>query len=151
MRHVPNLKADRYRAHLPGLPQERGENWGYFEIPTPKGRLRVVASDGIGGEHADQMPPEAVGWEHVSVSLATRCPTWPEMCLVKDLFWTETQVVVQFHPAKAQYVDIHPYTLHLWRHLTEPFPMPPAILVGPNSQADLDRLREEMRKEAERR
>ena len=26
------------------------------------------------------------GWEHVSVSLQNRCPTWDEMCRIKDIF-----------------------------------------------------------------
>ena len=46
--------------------------------------------------------PEAVvivaswggGWEHVSVSLARRCPTWEEMCMIKDLF-------VEYHPPRS--------------------------------------------------
>ena len=27
------------------------------------------------------------GWEHVSVSYRKRCPTWEEMCRVKDMFF----------------------------------------------------------------
>lgn len=38
------------------------------------------------------------GWEHVSVSLSNRCPTWEEMCMVKDIFWGEDECVIQFRP-----------------------------------------------------
>lgn len=55
------------------------------------------------------------GWEHVSVSLGNRCPTWDEMCFVKNLFWDEEDIAIQFHPAKSEYVNLHPYALHLWR------------------------------------
>lgn len=55
------------------------------------------------------------GWEHVSVSLGNRCPTWDEMCFVKNLFWDEEDMVIQFHPAKSEYINLHPYALHLWR------------------------------------
>jgi len=54
-------------------------------------------------------------WEHVSVALPRRCPTWDEMCMVKDIFWGEEECVIQFHPPKSQYVDLHPYCLHLWK------------------------------------
>jgi hypothetical protein len=57
-------------------------------------------------------------WEHVSVSVPgnARCPTWEEMCFIKDTFWNDEDCVVQFHPPKSQYVNVHPYVLHLWRH-----------------------------------
>lgn len=70
-------------------------------------------------------------WEHVSVSCPNRTPTWEEMCYVKDAFWQEGEGVVQFHPPKSQYVNHHPYCLHLWRNLKRPPLMPPSILVGP--------------------
>jgi len=66
--------------------------------------------------------------EHVSVSLKHRTPTWAEMCKVKDLFWDEDEVVVQYHPSKKDYVNNHQYCLHLWRHLD--MITPPSIMVG---------------------
>ena len=83
----------------------------------PKTELRVIASSGL-------------GWEHVSVSTATRCPTWEEMCLVKDLFWRGDEAVMQLHPPKADYVNNHAFCLHLWRPTEGAIPLPPSILVG---------------------
>jgi hypothetical protein len=127
MRHVPNLKIDRYREVHPDLgPSAFGENWGYFRIDTPNGILRVLASDGSEAiEH---------GWEHVSVSLGFRCPMWAEMCLVKDLFWDEEETVLQFHPPKSNYVNYHPYTLHLWKQIGVDAKLPPTNLIGPAAQ-----------------
>lgn len=77
-------------------------------------------------------------WEHVSVSLLTkseepclieRCPKWNEMQFVKDKFFKEDECVVQFHPAKKDYVNNHPYVLHLWRPIDGRFPTPPKELV----------------------
>lgn len=99
--------------------------------------LKVIAS--FGG-----------GWDHVSVSCPDRCPTWEEMCYVKDLFFDDEECVVQFHPPKSQYVNYHPRTLHLWRPQAAeerarlrddgpefpapgPLPMPPPIFVGPKT------------------
>lgn len=70
------------------------------------------------------------GWEHVSVSLARRCPTWEEMCMVKDIFWGEEECVVQFHPPRSEYVNRHPYCLHLWKKIGEEYETPPKEYVG---------------------
>jgi hypothetical protein len=76
------------------------------------------------------------GWEHVSVSIrrgdlssVSKLPTWDEMCKVKSIFWDPDDVVVQYHPAEADYVNIHPYTLHLWRLADNSMPEPPSIMV----------------------
>lgn len=69
------------------------------------------------------------GWEHVSVSLQNRCPTWDEMCRIKDIFWGEDECVVQFHPPKSEYVNLHPYCLHLWKKIGEKADLPPKEFV----------------------
>lgn len=93
---------------------------GAFEIPWGKITFRVICSDGA-------------GWEHVSVSLPLRCPTWEEMCYVKDLFWDEHECVMQLHPPKSEYVNNCPTCLHLWRPTSQLIPMPDSILVGVKS------------------
>ncbi len=109
-------------------------NNGAFFVPNRHARgddrripLRVIATDGLA------MPPgqeHLGGWEHVSVSLPNRCPTWAEMCFIKDIFWDLDDCVVQFHPPQSEYVNNHLYCLHLWRPIDRAFPMPPSILVG---------------------
>lgn len=69
------------------------------------------------------------GWEHVSVSYRKRCPTWEEMCRVKDMFFGPEEVVVQYHPRHSEYVNHHPYCLHLWRMRGEDFETPPMMFV----------------------
>ena len=73
----------------------------------------------------------AQGWEHVSVSTKSRCPTWEEMCFVKELFWLPEELVVQYHMPAAENVNIHDYCLHLWRNIYQTYPTPPSIFVGP--------------------
>lgn len=53
--------------------------------------------------------------EHVSVSLKDRDPTWEEMCFFKSQFWGEEDEVVQVHPKRSSYVNLHRHCLHLWR------------------------------------
>jgi hypothetical protein len=104
---------------------EMGANGAFLiEGPAPNWmKLKIIASDGT--------DPEAKGWEHVSVSTPNRCPNWIEMCFVKDLFWDDEETVVQFHPPHSEYVNCHPFTLHLWRHRWTPIATPPSYFVGP--------------------
>lgn len=55
------------------------------------------------------------GWEHVSVSFENRCPTFLEMSEIKNFFFKPDEVVFQIHPKKEDYINHHPYTLHMWR------------------------------------
>lgn len=101
-------------------------NNGAFEIPHYKisnYTINILASDGE-------------GWQHVSVSLycpdrkVERCPTWEEMCFVKSLFWDDEESVMQLHPPKSQWVNNHPYCLHLWKPDNIEIPLPDAMMVG---------------------
>lgn len=69
------------------------------------------------------------GWEHVSISMDKRCPTWDEMCMIKDIFWDKEECVVQYHPPKSVYVNNHPYCLHLWKKIGQEFQLPPKEFV----------------------
>lgn len=82
--------------------------------------VKCIASDGM-------------GWQHVSVSIHDRpqvTPSWQIMCKVKALFWGDEDWVVQYHPAKSEYVNNHPGCLHLWRPTDAAMPTPDSILVG---------------------
>lgn len=112
--HAP----EGFRTTHPVMGDGEGNN-GFFRVRI-RGKmttLSCVASDGM-------------GWEHVSVSLPDRCPIWPEMCLVKNLFWDETDYVVQFHPPKSEYINNHPFCLHLWRPTDGVVLAPPKFMVG---------------------
>lgn len=81
---------------------------------------------------------DTIPWEHVSVRAkdynGERCPTWDEMCFIKQLFWDDEEECCQFHPKKSEYVNCHPHVLHIWRATMTALPTPPAIAVGiPNS------------------
>lgn len=96
---------------------------GAFVIKRNGHVLKIIVSDGT--------EEESYGWEHVSVSCTKRTPTWEEMCWVKEQFWEPEEAVFQLHPKQSEYVNHHPYCLHLWRHRVVPCPAPPSILVGP--------------------
>lgn len=71
------------------------------------------------------------GWEHISVSMPNqkRCPTWEEMCAIKDMFFEAEEVVVQYHPKKSEYVNNHLYCLHLWKPINKEIPTPSKLFV----------------------
>lgn len=94
-----------------------GENNGAFRLRFNGVWLQVIASDGE-------------GWDHVSVSLPDRCPTWEEMNYVKQAFWKDNEAAMQLHPPRIEYVNNHPYCLHIWRSQTTDIPLPPKNLVG---------------------
>ncbi len=128
---------NRHRIKVPthGIPMQYitkdGDGFcGLFRFGIDAKIIRCIASDGEAAEEYGLSK-----WEHVSVSIEheTKPPTWKVMCMVKDLFWDDDQVVVQFHPRKKDYVNHHPGCLHLWRCLDREFPTPEPIMVGPRS------------------
>jgi hypothetical protein len=140
MRPTPWLRAEPYRVQVPGYESRYGDDYGVFLIPyqvpvlitrrVPNSvklvNLRCLASS---GEMSEIELGEEYAWDHVSVSLPDRCPTWDEMVFIKDMFFAQDETVLQFHPPAAQYVNRHPYTLHLWRPLLAVVPLPPEIMV----------------------
>lgn len=117
----------KQRESPPTVPYLPDAPIGLFRLWCPiVGRtLTVVASDGREWEAEHEAGSEP--WEHVSVSVpfTKQCPNWAEMCWVKDQFWEPEECVIQYHPPKSEYVNIHPFTLHLWRPTATPLPMPP--------------------------
>lgn len=130
MRPIPNKLVEKFRATDIREWGDRAStsaygNNGIFMVPYPGHRamIRCICSDGL-------------GWEHVSVSLEVRIPTWQEMCYVKELFWDDEETVMQLHPPKSEWINNHPYVLHLWRPGGPDaipgleIPRPAGILVG---------------------
>jgi len=119
MFHVPEPFRER-NGLMPSSIHDGNNGVFFLRSLKLKRPLRTIVSDGG-------------GWEHVSVSLADRCPTWDEMCFIKNMFWDEDDLVIQFHPPKSEYVNCHKYCLHLWRKTnTNNFcETPPKLFVGP--------------------
>jgi len=105
---------------------KHGDQHGAFSIMGPAGAVLTILSSGVDHEN---------GWEHVSVSVNHRTPNWREMTFVKDSFWGDEEMVVQFHPPKSAYVTCHPTCLPLFRPVDGNFPMPPSHLVGPKGRS----------------
>lgn len=55
------------------------------------------------------------GWNHVSVTIDKRTPTWDEMAYIKHVFFENEDICIQIHPKKSQYVNLHENCLHIWQ------------------------------------
>lgn len=101
---------------------------GGFHIPsTVDGQaLRCMVSAG----RLDAAYP----WDHVSVSRIDRCPTWEEMDFIARTFFRPDETAMQLHVPPSEHINHFPYCLHLWRPTgLKKIPMPPSIMVGPDS------------------
>lgn len=95
------------------------DGWnGHFMVPLEGEFWQVRLSDGM-------------GWKHLSVTNAQRkaLPPWNVMCRLKEFFYGDDEWAVQFHPAKEDYINDHPFVLHLWAPLNDELPKPPIIMV----------------------
>ena len=123
MRNLRDPEIDRYRITHPARLQWFGgwggdETCGAFEVRSERSghMLRVLASsDGA--------------WDHVSVSLEKRAPTWYEMEQIKRLFFKDHETAMQLHVPPAQHINCHPNCLHLWRPQNSAIPLPPSWMV----------------------
>lgn len=111
--------------------QHRVTHGPYASTPEDgfNGQALVVVNNTI---HLVQFS-DGEGWRHVSVSLPknpTFTPSYSAMCQIKEMFWEPEDWVVQFHPAKSEYINNHPGCLHLWQPTAEKLPVPPSILTG---------------------
>lgn len=114
---------------VPGPMQHMGKGlMGAFVMPSPfapNDLLRMLSS----GPHSiGSLIAGSGGWEHVSVSVVDRCPTWLEMKLVKEIFWDPGELVIQFHPPQKQYINNNEFVLHLWKSPRR-IKLPPSDLV----------------------
>jgi hypothetical protein len=112
-----NIERYRITSGLLASDASYGMN-GAFVINYAGTELQVIISDGC-------------GWDHVSVSTRHRCPTHDEMTWIKNIFFEDEETVVHFWPKKSEYINCHPYTLHLWRKQGVDYELPPREFIGP--------------------
>jgi len=94
------------------------KNNGAFKLEFKGYDIFCIASDGE-------------GWEHVSITInRNRTPSWDIMCFIKDTFWDDNDVVIQFHVSKKEHINNHDYCLHLWRKIGQEYETPNKLLVG---------------------
>ncbi len=125
MRHKPPKHLELCRITQGPMASAEGYGMnGAFILPSPNGgRLVLVISDGS-------------GWDHVSVDHRdggadgnSRCPTWEEMCYVRQLCFLDDEWAIQYMPPASDNINVHPYTLHMWRPQGVEIPKPPKSFI----------------------
>jgi hypothetical protein len=91
---------------------------GHFLVPLEGELWHIIISD-------------QMGWKHLSVTNAQKkmLPNWTIMSRLKDLFWGDDEWACQYFPAKEDYINDHPFCLHIWSSLDEPMPHPSFVFV----------------------
>lgn len=95
----------------------------YLQLVLPSGWEQIQWSpDGGAFQHRSGLRVVVSGaierdgkrWLHVSCSRRDRVPSWDDLKLVKEVFLGNDRLAVQVLPRAEEYVNIHPYVLHLW-------------------------------------
>ncbi len=160
MKSTPNILVEPYRVTTGrGATRSSHGNNGAFRVRRDAVVLNVIVSDGF-------------GWDHLSISLPDRCPTWEEQLHVIDLFACTDETWMALRPPKALHINNHPYCLHWWRPqrageaaaialawerageplprqrpVADPIPLPPSWMVGIAPGETVDDFRARVRKE----
>jgi hypothetical protein len=112
-------RANRWRIRTGEFASDETDGFnGHFLVPLEGELFHVILSDGM-------------GFRHLSVSNAQKrtLPSWTVLRRLKETFWGDDSWVVQYLPAKDDYVNDHKWVLHLWEPLNQELPKPPIILV----------------------
>ena len=111
MRNLRSL--DQFRRLARGLAGD--ETCGDFLVPScvDQQLMAVIASSGE-------------GWDHVSVSRATRCPNWIEMEQIARMFFEDHETAMQLHVPASDHINKYPHCLHWWRPQQSEIPRPPS-------------------------
>lgn len=92
--------------------ERRGDGVMYLQSLT---HLSLIVS---GEEHDGRR------WIHLSMAHPDRMPTWPELVDAKEIFLGREEYAAQVIPPRSQYVNQHPFCLHLFAAADGPWPLP---------------------------
>lgn len=98
-------------------PTELPQNWKIIRISEDGAAYRnrtgllVIISCCIEGDGKN--------WVHLSVSKRKQCPSWDELVQVKELFLGKEALALQLLPPRSEWVNDHPFCLHLYQCLDE--------------------------------
>jgi hypothetical protein len=63
---------------------------------------------------SDAVELDGKRWRHFSMARADRIPTWEELVAMKELFLGAESRALQVIAPRSEWVNIHPYCLHLF-------------------------------------
>jgi hypothetical protein len=121
------IHIEKYRVRTGRMASQISDGMnGAFMLDVLGEKIAAVVSNGRDWKESGLL---GIEWEHVSVSHRRRVPTWYEMQAVKELFWEDSELVIQFHVPKSDHINIHENVLHLWKPVGFTVPLPPGECV----------------------
>lgn len=105
----------------PAIPMVLPAGWGI--VDRWGDGYRVLHRTGIRCILSTAPFPDGREWLHISCSRENRIPSWDDMKFVKETF-ARDKLAVQVFPPPEEYVNEHPFCLHLWVPLTGERPLP---------------------------
>jgi hypothetical protein len=89
--------------------------WRYVCTATGSFRgLEVIESSGGPGMYG---PDDKAEWLHTSCAYGNTLPSWEDLGMVKRIFVGPNMQSIMVFPPAREYVNIHPYVLHLYTRL----------------------------------
>ena len=121
MKDIFTPEFDKHAIDHPLVGRPKEGDGGFYKIPLKnhKGKTTwMFVQASIGG-----------GWDHVSISIGHRCPNWFEMQFIKNMFFEDSDIVMQLHVPESDHINLHHYCLHLWKPQNDKIPLPPIYMV----------------------
>lgn len=89
-------------------------NWQSLSLPMQAGKYFVNSLSGLRVLASTDTMEDGSKFLHISCSYPDRIPSWDDLKTVKDIFIGEDREAFQVLPKAKDYVNLHPYCLHLW-------------------------------------
>lgn len=88
----------------------------WHKIPDPTGFCAAFQNtlSGLRATVTLDTMEDGATYTHVSCSYPHKLPSWDDLKQVKDAFIGPHREAIQVLPKDEDYVNVHPYCLHLW-------------------------------------
>ena len=110
---IPNLTKVRDMKR-PELRRPVTGQWEEFDPKIPLARAWINSELGLKVLVTSDVMDDGSRWLHVSVSRRDRIPSWNDLKETKDMFIGRNAEAIQVLPRDRDYVNLHPFCLHLW-------------------------------------
>ena len=90
-------------------------NWSVRELGLDGGAYK--SRNGLAVIISCCIEEDGKNWVHLSVSRKNSMPTWGELVDVKEIFLGKNAVAIQVLPPRSEWVNVHPFCLHLYQCL----------------------------------
>lgn len=94
------------------IPRVLPASW--HQVDSVEDGVKYRTDQGLSIIVSGQREQDGRRWLHVSLARPNQLPIWQEVTHVKDVVIGRQKHAIQVLPPESQYVNIHPYCLHLW-------------------------------------